>query len=80
VNPPTPDPEFSTPESPPALHSIPHIKSPQKIEDKNLYLTPVRYENSIESDTCEGGGVQNPPESEKNNNTEKPPVTVWTEK
>ena len=79
VNPPTPDPEFSTPESPPALHSIPHIESPQKIEDKNLYVTPVTYTNVIESDTYKGGGVQNPPETEKNNNTEKPPVTVWKE-
>lgn len=80
VNPQGAEPEFSTPETSATLHSIPDIETPQKIEDKNLYLTPVRYENSIESDTCEGGGVQNPPESEKNNNTEKPPVTVWTEK
>ena len=42
-------------------------------------VTPVRVDSVIESDTCKGGGVQNPPESEKNNNIEKPPVTVWKE-
>jgi hypothetical protein len=54
------------------MHSIPDIK--------NLCLTPVRHRNVIESDACEGGGVQNSPETEKNNNIEKPPVTVRTEK
>jgi hypothetical protein len=79
VNPQGADPDFSTPEISATLHSIPHIESPQKIEDKNLCLTPVRDRSVIESDTCRGGGVQNPAETEKNNNIEKPPVTVWKE-
>ena len=65
VNPQGATPEFLTPESPPVLHSIPHTESPQKIDDENLYVTPVTYTNVIESDTYDGGGVQNPPENKK---------------
>lgn len=80
VNPLTPDPDFSTPEISATLHSIPHIESQQKLENNSVTVTGVTDTNVIESNTYEGGGVQNPPESKENNNTEKPPVTVWTEK
>ena len=45
-----------------------------------MTLTPVRVDYVIESDTCDGGGVQNSPETEKNNNIKKPPVNVLNKK
>jgi len=62
------------------MRSIPHTESPQKIDDENLYVTPVTYTNVIESDTYKWGGGENPSDDDENNSTEKPPRTVWTEK
>ena len=54
------------------MHSIPDII--------NLYVTPVTYTNVIESDTYKGGGGDNSLDDDENNSTEKPLVTVRTEK
>jgi hypothetical protein len=62
------------------MHSIPLTESLEKIDDKNLYVTPVTYTNVKESDTYKGGGGVNSLDDDENNSTEKPPRTVWTEK
>jgi phage terminase small subunit len=64
------------------LHSIPHIGSPH-IRSPIATLTAVKQACNpminIE-EIKEGVGVSKISESENNNSTEKPPVTVWTEK
>ena len=80
VSPQGADPEFLTPEISATLHSIPLTESPQKNGDEILCLTPVRDRTVIESDTYNGGGVEDASDDDENNSTEKPPRTVWIEK
>ena len=62
------------------MHSIPHTESPQKIDDENLYVTPVTYTNVIESNTHKGGGGENTSDDDENNPTEKPPPVQFGQK
>ena len=80
VNPQGAEPEFSTPKISATLHSIPHIESPQKLENNSVTVTGVTDTNVIESDTYKGGGGDNSLNDDENNSTEKPPRTVWIEK